>query len=266
MSENADSSDATYTVRLNNKLYALNEDARDAIAQRAELEYQKNPVFSCWWKVADPDQYEDGMWERTIHEEGDAVLVIETEGVMVPWENLDQMEVEMDVFDFYSLSKDNDASHDNGMKSVEPERDDADAIEGRTHFPFLPRNYEEVPMPETDRLDKIPVKPDKANKDPSMVVWAPEHPDITHTWAAGEAMVPIASRVEWNVQRRADQPRIYDRKTDSHDHWESILKMHECPVVGKLSTKQKPPSRDVADRESESRFTDGIAGGDNWHV
>jgi hypothetical protein len=270
MSENTDDG-PTYTVTLNNKQYALNDPFRTSIEERAEREYAGNGMLSYWWKVADPEQYADGAWEQTVHDVGDPVLVIETQGTKVPWENLDQLEVEVDFLDFFTLSKDTDeesaANHSNGMKSVEPERDDNDEIvEGRTHFPHIPRGYEDMPYPESDRMDKIPPKVERAGDGPELVQWVPNHPDVTHSWATGEAMIPVASRVEWNVQKRADQPRIFERKRHSHDHWESMLQMHGCEVIKRITPEQSVPSRNVDTRSDEQRYREGIAGGNNWHV
>jgi len=90
-----DTDEPQYTVDLNGKRYELNEEARRSIQKRARLEYEENERFSCWWKTASHEQYEDDEWEENVHDAGDPVLVIETQGYMVPWEKLDKLNVEM---------------------------------------------------------------------------------------------------------------------------------------------------------------------------
>lgn len=265
---------AEYTVEINNKQYSLNEEARRLIQERAEHEYSANGMFSCWWKVASPDQYEEDNWEENIHDTGDPVLVIETEGVMVPWESLDSLNVEMqEVGPESQLDREmDDDSQDNGngVRTIDAdELDDVEKDVGRTHFSLTPEQFEEVPDPDGEEPDKIPAKPVEMGGEPSLILWLPDHPEIEHTWAAGEAVLPVASRVEWNVQKKADQPRPDGSKGTSHDHWETILKSQDCEVVAELAPSQTPPSgedSDGSDEDVPEHFKTGKYGGGNWSV
>jgi hypothetical protein len=270
------SDDPQYTVDLNGKRYALNNEARKSIQRRAELEYEENTMFSCWWKVASKEQYTDEQWENNVHEEGDPVLVIETEGIMVPWENLDKLNVEMQDADPFG-GMDSGGSTDamdsgNGMQTLDPnDKDDNDKekVIGRTHFEHSPQSYEEVPSPDGEEGDKIPPKPVEMGDDPLLVKWIPDHPDITHTWSAGEAIIPTGSWVEWNVQARANQPRLSQDKENSHDHWEALLGHYDCPVVGELGLSQEPGAdSDDTQTDNSKQVEDmgGKYGGDNWKI
>jgi hypothetical protein len=258
-----------YTLDVNGKRYELNESVRGSIEDRARREYSKNAQFSCWWSVASQSNYSDTAWDECIHEEGDPILTIETSGVMVPWDRLDQMEARMP--DEMPLADDGEPEeHDsgNGMKTLPPEdeQDSHDEIFGRTHFALTPRHFDEVPEPGSDDPDKIPPKPERASDEPEMVVWIPRHPDIDHTWSAGEAISPVTSWVEWNVQQRANQPNIIKEKQNSHDSFESLCRIHDCEKIGEYA-----PSNDIpqgqsgsVERKGEESFEDGRFGGDNW--
>lgn len=266
---------ATYTVALNRKRYALNESARESVERQAELEYEENEEFSCWWKVASKEQYSDEQWEQNVHQEGDPILVIETRGIMTPWDDMDTLDVEMENAESFGGMGDDGADvidSGNGMKSFDPNSmsgDDAEKVIGRTHFEHTPRSYEEVPSPDGEEKDKIPPKPIEMGDEPLLVSWVPNHPDITHTWSAGEGIIPTHSWVEWNVQARANQPRIPEDKQDSHDHWEALLNHHECPVVSEMSLSQEPGGEaESTVEESTDTVTDmgGRANGNNWTV
>lgn len=252
-------SNTEYTIDVNGRRYRLNEDFREAIETRARHEYEDNPRFSCWWMVADPAHYDDEEWENSVHERGDPILVIETEGPMVPWENLDQLEVGM--FD----DDDEEEEKDNGNGTV-LEPDDDTEVE-RTHFDITPSDYEEVPGPQGIDPSKVPAKPESYDE-PVMVSWVPEDPDLDHTWGAGEAITSVYSWVEWNVQKRADQPQPSEDKPDCHDRFESLCRVFDCEKVGEVSTKQDIPSDTPGsvERKGEDAFEDGRYGGGHWSV
>lgn len=279
----SDSDEPQYTVDLNGKRYSLNEAARASIERRASLEYEQNEAFSCWWKTASKQQYTENSWEENPHQQGDPVLVIETVGVMVPWERLDKLNVEMQQADPFGgmdsggLSDSLDSG--NGMQSLDPNDDsdtDTEKVIGRTHFTHTPQSYEEVPSPDGEEEDKIPPKPVEMGEDPVLVKWIPEHPDITHEWSAGEAIISVDSWVEWNVQARADQPQLSrgNNKDNSHDHWESLLNYHDCSVVGELGLSQEPGAN--SNSNTNSKKTDNSNSvedmgpysekGGNWHI
>jgi len=276
-----DTDNADYTVQVNGKEFELNEEARTAIQTRAKHEYSENPMFSCFWKVAHPSQYAEGEWDETIHQEGDPVLVIETEGPMVPWERMDKLNVEMQEVGPESqldrqMDRDDDQRPDeqdngNGLKTIDPDDvDEAEKTIGRTHFGLTPQSFEEVPSPDGEEADKIPPKPEKL-EGPSLVTWVPENPEVEHSWSAGEAICPMYNRIEWNVQVKANQPRLTKDKDNSHDHWESLLKSHDCDKLAELGPSQRTPSKDdqpsgQVQRKGKDQFEDGKYGGNNWQV
>lgn len=253
-----DYTNATYTLDVNDRRYALTNTFREAIEERARLAYEDNPRFSCWWQVSD----------------GDPILVIETMGTTVPWDRLDQLEVGMEPPDMHVERGDEpdereDIDEGNGMKTVPPEDAEPDeSIEridiGRTHFPITPHRYEEVPTPRSDDPEKLPPKRDEIDGN-ELVKWVPNDPDLTHTWATGEAMTAVDSWVEWNVQLRADQPR--GDSPDSHDSFESLCHLYDCPVVGELTAVQDiPEDAGSVQRKGKEAFEDGRFNGDNWEI
>lgn len=268
-----DTDEPRYTVDLNGKRYELNKDARQSIQTRAEYEYEENERFSCWWKVASPSQYGDDEWDENIHDAGDPVLVIETQGYMVPWERLDKLNVEMqdaDPFGGMDSGGQNADTVDSGggMQSIDPNSsgDDTEKVIGRTHFEQDPREYEGVESPDGEEEDKIPPAPREMPDHPMLVKWVPDHPDIEHTWSAGEALTPTVSWVEWNVQKYADQPRISEESHHSHDHWESLLQADGCDVVAELSTNQDVPSNSDNSSDNEPEDIGPKVDNARWQV
>jgi len=243
-----------HTIDINGKRYELNDSFKESLQRRARGEYRGNEMFSCWWKA----------------EDGDPILVIETEGVMVPWDNLDQLEVEMQDISQQPDNDDDevrDIDSGNGMKTVPPEDVDLDEDGegqdiGRTHFPVTPRSFEEVPSPDGEDPTKVPPKPVEMDDEPKLVAWVPADPERDENWGAGEALAPMHSWVEWNVQARADEV--------GHDHYESLCKSHDCEKVGEYQTKQKPPEKNEESgsvkRKGKQQFEEGKYGGDNFHV
>jgi len=267
------SNSSKYTLDVNGKRYSLSDEFKESLERRAELEYEENPEFSCWWMVAT----ESGDWLSRDHDAGDPVLVIETTGPMVPWDRIDQLEMRMDPRDAKPDEPPADVDDDleemdsgNGMKEVKPPEDEPspeprDVNFGRTHFGLTPHRYEEVPSPGGDDPDKIPPKPERLDEE-MMVMWVPRHPDVDVTWGAGEAIMPMSNRVEWNVQEKANQPRPASDKRNSHDAFESLCRIHDCEKIGEYT-----PSNDIpqevsgqVERKGEEAYEEGRYGGDNW--
>ena len=264
-------SDPQYTIDVNDARYELNEDLRASIQQRAENEFSENEYVSCWWRVADSSDESD---DDTVHEVGDPILVIETVGPIVPWENLDQLDVEMqstDSFQEHDTGSGSDVDEGNGMRTVKPGEvndSDEDREIPRTHFGITPQSFEEMPSPDGESEDKIPQEP-VAFDEPTLVKWVPNNPDITHSWETGRAMVSVDSWVEWNVQQRADQPRT-EEGDDWNNHYESLLQMHDCEKVAEIQPSQSTPDTKSEPSGSEKRkgkdWFEGNKVGDRWNV
>jgi hypothetical protein len=259
MTENVDIEayqNPTYTLDLNGKRYALTNSFRQSIERRAKREYKDNEFVECWWKDDD----------------GNPILVIETAGTTVPWEKLDQLDVEMQppavIMQPPSDGDDPDEIDEGGgVKTIEPdehpETDDEFNI-GRTHFGITPHNYEEVPAPMSDDPDTLPPKPKKLTGT-ELVKWIPKNPDVDHTWATGETITPVDVWVEWDVQKRAEQPR--KDNPDSHDAFESLCNLHDCPVIGEYTlTDTVPKDSGSVERKGQKSFEEGKYGGSNWSV
>jgi hypothetical protein len=264
-------SEPQYTIDVNDSRYQLNEEFRASIQQRAEREFAENEFVSCWWRVADSS---DGNDTDSVHEQGDPILVIETVGPIVPWEKLDQLELEMkdtDSFQEHDTGSGSDVDEGNGMRTIKPgEVNDSDEEREipRTHFGITPNSYEEMPSPDGESEDTVPQEPVEFDE-PTLVKWVPDNPDITHSWETGRAMVSVDSWVEWNVQQRADQPRT-EEGDDWNNHYESLLQMHDCEKVAELQPNQSPPDGNDEPSGSQQRkgkdWFEGNAVGDRWNV
>lgn len=238
-----------YTVTLNGTVYEMSEEWRDAIERRAELEYEGNDQFSCWWKVATEADAES----NDIHEVGDPILVIETVGVNVPWERLDQLEVEEETNDSFD-------GVDTGDESEE---------KSRMHFEVTPQDFEDVPSPEGEDPQRVPQKPEEFDE-ASMVMWVPDNPDIEHSWGTGEAIMPMSNWVEWNVQAKANQPRPVRDKDSSHDHFESLAQSYDSEKIGEVKQDESGSGTKRGPSGSKKRkgkdWFEGDAVGDRWNV
>lgn len=248
-----------HTLDVNGTRYQLNEEFREAVQERAKREYADNPRFSCWWKV----------------EDGDSILVIETAGKNVPWDRLDHLEMKMNPqgpeLEDPEVEPDDteDIDSGNGMVEQDPPENPStrDVNFGRTHFKLTPHRYEEVPSPGGDDPDKVPTEPEEVDGE-MVVMWVPRHPDVDVSWSAGDAMLPVDSWVEWNVQEKADQPRPAKDKINSHDAFESLCRIHDCEVVAEAQ-----PSNNISgevsgsvERKGEEAFENGRRGGNNWNM
>jgi hypothetical protein len=259
--------DPTYTITVNGKEYGLNETVREHIQDRAQNEYAENERFSCWWKVASQRDAK----ESDIHEVGDPILVIETEGYKVPWDQLDKLEVEEQSTDSFE-----EVNAGGGMQAVDPsdDGDEGTREKERTHFEVTPQDFEDMPSPDGESPDKVPAQPETFSE-PTMVMWIPDDPDVEHTWSAGTALTPMVNWVEWNAQAKANQPRTLEEKDDSHNHWESMLKSNNCQVVQEVQQSddgqqsrqsQQSDTSGSVKRKGKNQFEDGKMGGSNWDV
>lgn len=217
-----------YTIDVNGRRYELSDEFKDAIEKRARLEYEENRMFSCWWK----------------EENGEPILVIETVGKMVPWDDLDQLEMQMG----------------------EPQQQQQTPF-GRTHFALTPHRFEEIPDPGGEDPTKLPPEPKELDGN-QLIVWVPDHPEVDVTWSAGKAMVPVDSWIEWNIQERANQPRPTQNKDNSHDAFESLCRIYDCELIGEAAPTNDIPKEQSGsvERKGERSFNEGKFGGDNWSV
>lgn len=285
------------TVMVNGKEYALNEDFKQSIEDRAQRAFEGNEYVECHWEQ---------------NERGDPLLIIDTSGPMVPVDRLERLQFEYEeVEPQQSDSDDSDETEEldngNGVKSVP--KDDVDLNPG--DGPDSPAEEEEVPdtgfmvthpkknyipQPEEDDPEKVPPHPDELPEDPTYVQWIPADESITEHWSTGKALVPLGQLVTWNLQIRADEapegatkiewPDMDDAgaevkevpKTTRHDEWEDMLERHECEVVAKKKpsdTPDIPEGAQESDDEPEApsgysgRSRDdagGKYGGDNWSI
>lgn len=270
-----------YKLDLNGTRYKLSDEFRIAIQDRATRAYQMNEYFSCWWRVATEEDAEDSS---TVHEEGDPILVIETVGETVPWRSLDQLEPQMKMntpdTDTNSDTDDTtDIDGGNGMKLLSP--DDAPTgdtsgkqADDRLYFPLSGQRFEELPQPEGVDPDKIPQKLERVNEEGQLVVWIPNNTSRTEVWSTGESIVPVdhtgKNAIEWNVQKRADQPRFdtwtEEMKQHSHTHWESIVKLYDCENIGTVKMSQELPPRKKDGGEKAAQDIGPKFGGQNWSI
>jgi hypothetical protein len=213
--------DNNTTVTVNGKTYALNDSFKREIEQIAENEYGDNDFLSYYWRVAD-DSDDD-------HNEGDALLCIETEGKMVPWDKLSEFEMQMESVGPQFIMPDDstdDSDHSdngNGTQSIDGDSISASGDDTIDDFklPMFPRGYRPIPDADDGRFDTVPPAPKKYDEsEPILLVPIPMD-TREERWAAGEAMIPVSTYVEWNMQRRADvaltpHPRTEQNHTDTH--------------------------------------------------
>lgn len=257
---------------VNGKVYRLSDKFKQRIESIAENEYGENGFLSYYWRTA------DGSGD---HEKGDPILCIETEGTQVPWERLS--EFELDVQHGEQIEKRDDAEpterdNGNGVKTV-----DRDSVDMEDHdsqdddmqdfkMTMNPQNFRPIPDPDDGKYSTWVPEPEEYNdEDGSIVVLPIPENQRDERWAAGTALVPLFTTVEWNVQRRADTVPSYGqtRHGDSHDEWEQKLEETGCEVTGTTQPKNPPKEDDSsedmydADNDMGPRRRDGNA---NWQI
>jgi len=219
------------TVTVNNRTYELSDSFRSDIEQIAENQYGDNHLLDYYWRAAGSDEDD--------HAYGDPLLCIETEGHQVPWDNISEFSLDESPVPGMMLrgppSKNpGDSDNGNGVATMPPTPHDDDEMEDYKLVMF-PRDFgQPYPDPNDGKLSTLPPMPDSLDDadGPVMVVPIPED-TRPERWAAGQAIVPAFTAVEWNLQRRADTALSIGshRGGDSHDKWERWMKRLDCTVV-----------------------------------
>lgn len=270
-------SDEQLTLLLNGKEYALSEELKAQIEQRAENEFSENEFLDYYW----------GENER-----GDPTLYIETRGEWVPADRLEQLDFEMEEVEQSDGDDDSDDTEEvdagNGMKTVprddvtmrpDDPTDDEDVPDPKFMVTHPSKTY--IPQPEQDDPETVPPHPDELPEDPSLVAWIPEG-DCTEVWETGRAIVPLSLTLQWNLQKRADEVpegamKVVAKddgsmkeipKTSRHDDWELMMEQHECEVVAEKKPSDTPPADNgggYQGKEADDTL-DGKYGGDNWNI
>lgn len=281
------------TVELNRKEYALSEEFRERIENRAEAEFEENHFLDYYWSE---------------NERGDPILNIETEGCWVPWDRLERLEFEMAPTEEQPDSDgEGDDSDDetenldngNGVKSVPKDdvdmdapptaqpSDDEEAEEPDTSFMLTHPSKHYIPQPEEDDPEKLPPDPEEIPEDPSLVYWVPDD-GRTEVWSTGKALIPTNLFLQWNIQVKADEAPDDAVKevpnddggieqvprTNSHDSFEWLAEETDCEVVAKRQPSDTPSQPEGDDSEQSGEYQgrkpdetlDGKYGGNNWNI
>jgi len=267
------------SVCVNGKVYRLSDQFKNDIEQVAENEYGDNEFLSYHWRIADSEDDD--------HDAGDALLCIETQGHMVPWEDLSEFELEMQEQGAQVIEPDSDADdseteerdNGNGVKTVPRdevgmEEDEDDTPDEMQDFKMTmtPERFRPIPDPEDGKFGTWTPEPREYSDEDGPIVVMPvpmNHRD--ERWSAGRSLVPMFTTVEWNLQERADSVPSFgvDKSGDSHDKWQDWLERRECEVTGTLQPKN-PPAEDDGESPEDMYDSDKDIGprygGNNWQV
>lgn len=261
--------DDELSLRVNGTVYRLSDDLTDHIEGLAESLYDENEHLSYYWRVADAEDARNGR-----HEKGDPLLCIDTSGVMVPWQQLSEFEIEVeeDSPGIPGGSDDTTATDNgNGVQTVDPDESDDDESVEDFKMPMFPEQYRPIPDPDDDDAETMPPSPERFDEDGGPIVNMPvPENERQERWDTGRSMVPLSTTVEWNLQRRADTTHLYGPEDGghSHDEWEQLLELTDCEVTGHVQASN-PPSEDDADPDSiydEESDKGGKYQGNNWQI
>lgn len=230
------------SITVNGTEYQLSAEVLSMVEGLADREYGENEFLDYYWRIAGTEGE---------HDAGDPILVIETEGPMVPREDLTEMKIE-------PANEPVPQDVDNGDTTMEQRDDENNELEDLKQV-IYPKDFRAYPDPEDDDFDTLPPEPEAFNDDePEMITPIPDS-DRDERWSSGRAIVAKHSHVEWNVQKRADSAANYvDNNLDDHDAWEAMLQGLGCTELGSVDTSTTPDDPDEA--------LDGKYGGDNFHV
>lgn len=264
------------SVEANNKEFLLTDEFLTRIEDLADRLYSENEYVDYYWRLGNP-QEED-------HESGDPILCIETQGPIVPWERLSEMEMEMQDID--SPKKPDDVDNGNataGQPKPEDGEEDTKAV-------MTPRDWMIYPDPEDEDFDTLPPKPERyPEEEPELVVPIPAS-ERDEQWEVGEAIISAHTEVEWNIQARIDSAEVGATRVrpaesggvteverdDSHDEWEALLRADDCEVIGEMKPKNKPDPNDESGESQRKPWdyegagkdetVDDGAVGDRWQL
>ena len=232
------SMDLTVTVETDggSSVYKLNEDARSAIERRAEIAFEENTLFDYWWETYN-DTFEDhhGPNQVSRAQYGDPVLVIETEGKVVPAENVVQPQ-QAQMIDASETDNMKEGGEENtkgsDMMTLLPERDEPD--EEDYSLEQLARSYIES-REEQIEDGRLPREPKEEPKVPHFIQTVPELGG--ENWSTAKAMFPAAGMYYWDVQARIDYPPVMPDQTKeqarqlTHERWEENFERWGCEIV-----------------------------------
>lgn len=260
------------TLVLNGREYALNEKFKNHVERMVESAYGENQFLEYYWDI----------------QNGDPVVCIETDGVMVPWEQLSEFQFEVEQFDDDDSDdpQTTDTDNGNGVKTVD--RDDVDMDDEELEefkMTMTPQHFRPIPDPQDGEYATWPHEMEEYDEELGPIVNMPTPENLRdERWETGRAMVPMSTNVVWNIQKRADStynlPGDYDPNrdrsdlegpapTDSHDDWEWLCRGYHCDVVGKVKPKNTPTEEESEEEQSDPYDQEDMGGkyqGNNWNV
>jgi hypothetical protein len=235
------------TVTVNNRTYELSDSFRSDIERIAENEYSDNHLLDYYWRVAGSDEDD--------HAYGEPLLCIETEGHQVPWDNISEFSMQgSDTPKDMSLglnALEDRERRDNGDGTVSvPPNPGEHTPKDRSMIMFPASFGPSLPDATDDDISTLHPMPESVDDldGPEMLIQVPED-TRPERWAAGEAIVPAFTAVEWNLQRRADTvyAPMHPSNKNSHDKWEQWMKRLDCTLVDTSSD-------DDMDKEQRKRM------------
>lgn len=229
----------TVTIKVDGEhtVYKLNEEARSSIERRAEIAFEENPMLDYWWETYN-DTFEDHHGPNQVKraQYGDPILVIETEGEVVPAENVVQPQ-QAQMIDATDVESDGDGTQKeetsgSDMKTLLPDRDEPDEED----YSLEQLVQDSIETREEQMKDgRLPRAPEEEPKVPHFIQTIPELGG--ESWSTARAMFPAAGMYYWDVQARIDYPPVLPDQTKeqarqrSHERWQRNMERWGCEVV-----------------------------------
>ena len=253
--------------------YELSDKAQERLLRSAEIAYEKNQYVDCWFETYD-DSFEEahpGACPRAQY--GDPIIVIETEGPMVPADRVVQPQ-EAKSIDSSQL-EDDDAElvdeKDNGgdMMTVLPDRDNPD--KANYSVEQLVKDSIETRSEQIEN-GRLPRRPHEEPEVPQFIQLMPELDGTV--WSTAEAMFPVGGFYYRNVQTRIDYPPTPPSKTleqarqESHETWQEMLENMDCKKTKKERHKSAQEERkpwDYDSTDTDETVNDGEVGA-RWNL
>ena len=265
--------DLTVTIETDagHTVYELSEDARSAIERRAEAAFGENPRLDYWWETYnDTFEQHHGPNQVSHGQYGDPVLVIETEGKIVPAENIVQpQQAEMiDASDAQSVDEEEESTGSD-MMTLLPERDQPE----QQSYSLEQVVRDSIETREEQIEDgRLPRAPEEEPEVPHFIQTVPEVDG--ENWSTAKAMFPAAGMYYWDVQARIDYPPVLPEQTKeearqrSHERWQSNMNRWDCETVNETkhtSDEEERKPWDYSSAEADETKDRGEVG-TRWNL
>lgn len=262
--------DVTIPVENETRVYTLNEDAQTYLKDVARSAYSENEFTNVWIET-----YSDTFKQNYPHYDdartqiGDVIVVIETEGHVMPAEHVVQPQEQqsIDAMDMKQMEGDDDVVDEDDESSPtskldtllpnKKESDEKDYTLAKYVEELVETREQQI---ENGRMPRAPVEEDKV---PQLVQLVPELDG--ESWQTSKAMFPTSGFYFRNVQERIDYPvqlldeSLEDARTRTRMSFATLFDQLDCEYDTPSDTESKTPHQ-YSKNDVDEEVSEGAVG------